>query len=45
MQNEVKEQELMLKEAELDLAKYKVDQDNATKIAVAQMGAYRGLED
>lgn len=45
MTNEVKEQELILKEAEMDLTKYKIDQDNATKIAVAQMSAYRGLED
>lgn len=45
MQNEAKQQELVLREAELDLTKYKIDQDNATKIAVAQMSAYRGLED
>ena len=45
MQNEVKEEELMLKEAELDLEKYKIDQDNATKIAVAQLNAYRGVQD
>ena len=44
MQNQVKEQELMLKEAELDLTKYKIDQDNATKITVAQLNAYRGSE-
>ena len=44
MQNEAKEQELMLKEAELDLQKYKIDQDNATKITVAQLNAYRGSE-
>ena len=34
----------MLKEAELDLEKYKIDQDNATKITVAQLNAYRGSE-
>ena len=34
----------MLKEAELDLEKYKIDQDNATKITVAQLNAYRGAE-
>lgn len=45
MQNEVKETELMLREAELDLERYKIDQDNATKIAVAQLNAYRGVED
>lgn len=44
MQNEVKEEELMIKEAEMDLEKYKIDQDNATKITVAQLNAYRGLE-
>lgn len=50
-QNQLKEEELMLKEAELDLEKYKVDQDkyktdqdNATKITVAQINAYRGVE-
>lgn len=45
MQNEVKEEELMMKEAEMDLEKYKIDSDNATKITVAQLQAYRGLED
>ena len=45
MQNEVKEEELMIKEAEMDLEKYKIDTDNATKITVAQLNAYRGLED
>lgn len=45
MQNEVKEEELMMKEAEMDLEKYKIDADNATKITVAQLQAYRGLED
>lgn len=45
MQNEIKEEELMIKEAEMDLEKYKIDQDNATKITVAQLNAYnRGLE-
>jgi hypothetical protein len=45
MQNEVKEEELMIKEAEMDLKKYEIDQNNATKIAVAQLNAYRGTED
>ena len=45
IQNESKEQELMLKEAELDLNRYKIDQDNQTKITVAEMGAYRGAQD
>lgn len=45
MQNEVKEEELMLKEAEMDLKKYEIDSNNATKITVAQLNAYRGVED
>ena len=45
MQNEVKEEELMIKEAEMDLKKYEIDSNNATKITVAQLNAYRGLED
>nr|DAK76327.1 MAG TPA: portal protein [Caudoviricetes sp.] len=35
----------MLKEAELDLQRYKIDSDNQTKIAVAEISAYRGTED
>lgn len=45
MQNEVKEEELMIKEAEMDLKKYEIDQNNATKIAVAQLNAYMGAVD
>ena len=45
MQNEVKEEELMIKEAEMDLKKYEIDSNNATKITVAQLNAYRGVED
>ena len=45
MQNEVKDRELMIKEAELDMAKYKIDMDNQTRIAVAEMQAYRGARD
>lgn len=45
MQNEVREQELMLKEAEMDLERYKIDADNQTRIAVAEISAYRGTED
>ena len=45
MQNEVKEEELMLKEAEMDLKKYEIDQNNATKITVAQLNAYMGATD
>ena len=44
MQNELKEEELMIKEAEMDLKKYEIDQNNATKITVAQLSAYRGAE-
>ena len=45
MQNQAKQQELMLQEAQMDLQRYQIDQDNATKIAVAQISAYRGTED
>lgn len=45
MQNEVKEEELMIKEAEMDLKKYEIDSNNATKITIAQLNAYRGVED
>lgn len=44
MQNQAREQELMLQEAQLDLQRYQIDQDNATKIAVAEISAYRGTE-
>jgi hypothetical protein len=44
MQNQVKEEELMIKEAEMDLKKYEIDQNNATKITVAELNAYRGTE-
>ena len=45
MQNEAKQQELMLQEAKMDLDRYKIDQDNATKITVAEISAYRGTEE
>lgn len=45
MQNESKQQELMLEEAKIDLERYKIDADNQTKIAVAEISAYRGTED
>lgn len=45
MQNEAQQQALMLKEAEIDLERYKIDQDNLTKITVAEISAYRGTED
>jgi len=44
MQNEAKQQELMLQEAQMDLQRYQIDQDNQTKIAVAEISAYRGSE-
>lgn len=43
-QNRVKEEELMLKEAELELEKYKIDTDAQIKITVAQLNAYRNIE-
>lgn len=45
MQNEAKQQELMLQEAQMDLQRYQIDQDNQTKIAVAQINAYRGTQE
>lgn len=45
MQNESKQQELMLQEAQMDLQRYQIDQDNQTKIAVAQINAYSGTEE
>ena len=45
IQNEAKQQELMLQEAQMDLQRYQIDQDNQTKIAVAQINAYRGTEE
>lgn len=45
MQNESKQQELMLQEAQMDLQRYQIDQDNQTKITVAQISAYRGTEE
>ena len=45
MQNEMREQELMLEEAKMDLERYKIDADNQTKIAVAEISTYRGTEE
>ena len=45
MQNDSKQQELMLQEAQIDLDRYKIDSDNQTKIAVAEISAYRGTQD
>lgn len=44
MQNEAKQQELMLQEAQMDLDRYKIDQDNMTKVTVAEISSYRGSE-
>jgi len=44
-QNEVKRQELALREQEMMLDKYKIDVDAQTKITVAEIGAYRFQED
>jgi len=41
----MREQELMLEEAKMDLERYKIDTDNQTKIAVAEISAYRGTEE
>lgn len=45
MQNEQRQQELMLEEAKMELERYRIDADNQTKIAVAEISAYRGTED
>jgi len=45
MQNEAREQELMLEEAKMELERYKIDADNQTKIAVAEISTYRGTEE
>ena len=45
MQNEAQERELMLQEAKLELDRYKIDQDNQTRIATAEISAYRGAQD
>ena len=45
MQNEQREQELMLEEAKMDLERYKIDADNQTKIAVAEISTYRVTEE
>lgn len=45
MEIDAQERQYAMEEARLELDKYKIDQDNATRIAVAQMNAYRGTED
>lgn len=44
-QNEVKREELALREQELLLSKYKTDVDNQTRIVTAEIGAYKFQED
>ena len=45
MQNEQQQQQLMLEEAKMELERYRIDADNQTKIAVAEISAYRGTEE
>ena len=45
MQNEQAQQQLMLEEAKMELERYRIDADNQTKIAVAEISAYRGSEE
>lgn len=45
MQNEAQQQALMIEEAKMELERYKIDADNQTKIAVAEISAYRGTEE
>lgn len=44
-ENEIRRQEMSLKEQELMLQKYKIDVDSQTRITVAELGAYRFQED
>ena len=41
LQNQAKAEELAIRQAELELDKYKIDADNNAKIAVAEIGAYK----
>ena len=45
MQNDAQEKQLMLEEAKLELDRYKIDQDNQTKIITAEISAYRGAQE
>ena len=45
MQNQVKQEELAIREQEMLLDKYKIDVDSQTKITVAEIGAYRFQQD
>lgn len=44
MQNEIKQQEIAVRQQEMELEKYKIDSDNQTRITVAQLGAYKFQE-
>ena len=44
LQNQAKSEELAIRQAELELDKYKIDADNNAKIAVAEIGAYKYQE-
>ena len=44
LQNQAKAEELAIRQAELELDKYKIDADNNAKIAVAEIGAYKYQE-
>ena len=45
LQNQAKAEETQMRQMEMELERYKIDQDNATKLAVAQISAYIGNED
>ena len=44
LQNQAKAEEMAIRQAELELDKYKIDADNNAKIAVAEIGAYKYQE-
>lgn len=44
IEQQTREQALMLDQAKLDMEKYKIDTDATTRITVAQLNAYRGSE-
>jgi len=45
MQQQTDQQELQLEQAKQELDRYKIDQDNQTRIAVAEIGAFRFQKD
>lgn len=44
LQNQAKSEEMAIRQAELELEKYKIDADNNAKITVAEIGAYKYQE-